>query len=87
MAAAGIEQADAVVEIGPGLGRDPSSIAPGQGFFDAGMDSLRAMELRSRLQRALGEPLPATMLLALLLILSGVAVSQYGALKRMFSRS
>lgn len=34
----------------------------------------------------LGEPLPATMLLALLLILSGVAVSQYGALKRMFTR-
>ena len=34
----------------------------------------------------LGEPLPATMLLALLLILSGLAVSQFGALKRLFTR-
>ena len=34
----------------------------------------------------LGEPLPAALLLALLLILSGVAVSQYGALKRLFTR-
>ncbi len=35
----------------------------------------------------LGEPMPATLLLALALILSGVAVSQYGALKRLFARA
>lgn len=32
----------------------------------------------------LGEPLPPSLLFALLLILSGVAVSQYGALRRLF---
>ena len=35
----------------------------------------------------LGEPLPSTLLVALLLILSGVAVSQYGALKRLFTKA
>lgn len=35
----------------------------------------------------LGEPLPSTLLVALLLILSGVAVSQYGALKRLFTKT
>ncbi|SFT48775.1 DMT family transporter [Sedimentitalea nanhaiensis] len=34
----------------------------------------------------LGEPLPAALLGALALILSGVALSQYGALRRLFSR-
>ena len=33
----------------------------------------------------LGEPLPASLLTALALILSGVALSQYGALKRLFT--
>ncbi|MBR9842713.1 MAG: DMT family transporter [Rhodobacteraceae bacterium] len=35
----------------------------------------------------LGEPLPPSLLLALALILSGVGLSQYGALKRLFSRA
>ncbi|MCR9125054.1 MAG: DMT family transporter [Rhodobacteraceae bacterium] len=34
----------------------------------------------------LGEPLPPTLLLAMLLILGGVAISQYGALRRLFAR-
>jgi drug/metabolite transporter (DMT)-like permease len=32
----------------------------------------------------LGEPLPPSLLLALVLILSGLALSQYGALRRLF---
>lgn len=35
----------------------------------------------------LGEPLPPSLLLALVLILSGVGLSQYGALKRLFART
>lgn len=35
----------------------------------------------------LGEPLPSSLLLALVLILSGVALSQYGALRRLFGRA
>jgi drug/metabolite transporter (DMT)-like permease len=34
----------------------------------------------------LGEPLPPSLLWAMLLILIGVALSQYGALSRLFSR-
>ncbi len=34
----------------------------------------------------LGEPLPASLLLALALILAGVGLSQYGALTRLFAR-
>ncbi len=34
----------------------------------------------------LGEPLPPSLLLAMCLILSGVAISQYGALRRLFGR-
>jgi acyl transferase domain-containing protein/acyl carrier protein len=40
---------------------DPSQIRDEAGFFDLGMDSLMAVELRSRLQKDLGRPLPATM--------------------------
>jgi drug/metabolite transporter (DMT)-like permease len=32
----------------------------------------------------LGEPLPATLLLAMVLILAGVGLSQYGAIRRLF---
>lgn len=32
----------------------------------------------------LGEPLPSTLIFALIMILSGIAISQYGALKRLF---
>ena len=35
----------------------------------------------------LGEPMPPTLIWALLLILSGVGLSQYGALRRLFGRS
>ena len=42
-----------------GFGPD-QRIASDKGFFDAGMDSLTAVELRARLQRSLGLSLPAT---------------------------
>ncbi|PZN81690.1 MAG: short-chain dehydrogenase [Candidatus Methylumidiphilus alinenensis] len=44
------------------LGLSPSQMpAPGQRLFEAGIDSLMAMELRSRLQTLTGRPLPATL--------------------------
>jgi NAD(P)-dependent dehydrogenase (short-subunit alcohol dehydrogenase family)/acyl carrier protein len=39
---------------------DPLRILPGQGFFQIGMDSLTAVELKNRLQQSLGLTLPAT---------------------------
>ena len=39
---------------------DPSQIKDDAGFFDLGMDSLMAIELRQRLEKDLGRPLPAT---------------------------
>ena len=42
-----------------GFGSD-QRVAQDKGFFDAGMDSLTAVELRARLQRSLGLSLPAT---------------------------
>lgn len=39
----------------------PDAVDPHRGFFDAGMDSLMAIELRAHLQRALGCALPATL--------------------------
>ncbi len=38
----------------------PGTVGPQQGFFDAGMDSVTAMDLRDRLQRHLGVALPAS---------------------------
>jgi acyl carrier protein len=35
---------------------------PERGLFDLGMDSLTAVELKNRLQTALGRPLPSTLL-------------------------
>jgi acyl carrier protein len=44
------------------LGFDPSRVIDlEQGLFDMGMDSLMAVELRGRLERSLGVPLPSTL--------------------------
>ena len=40
---------------------DPAQIREEVGFFDLGMDSLMAIELRKRLEKDLGQTLPATM--------------------------
>jgi len=46
-------------ELGFGESRRPD---PSQGFFQMGMDSLRAVGLRNRLEEALGERLPVSMI-------------------------
>jgi acyl transferase domain-containing protein/acyl-CoA synthetase (AMP-forming)/AMP-acid ligase II/acyl carrier protein len=43
------------------LGHKPGTISRTQGFADLGMDSLGSMEVRTRLQKALRIPLPATL--------------------------
>jgi NAD(P)-dependent dehydrogenase (short-subunit alcohol dehydrogenase family)/acyl carrier protein len=46
------------------LGLPPAApLNPNQGFFDLGMDSLMATEIRNRLQDSLDVPLPATVML------------------------
>ncbi len=40
---------------------DSGAIALGAGLFDMGMDSLMAVELKRRLERAAGQPLPSTL--------------------------
>ncbi|HEV2148295.1 MAG TPA: acyl carrier protein, partial [Longimicrobiaceae bacterium] len=40
---------------------EPGSIRPEQGFFQMGMTSLQAVELRNRLEAALGRGLPSTL--------------------------
>ncbi|WPZ32678.1 SDR family NAD(P)-dependent oxidoreductase [Thalassobaculum sp. OXR-137] len=42
-------------------GVEPSSLDPDRGFFDQGLDSMNAIELRNRLQSDLGRPLAATL--------------------------
>jgi len=41
----------------------PANLNPQEGFFDLGMDSLTATEVRNRLQSSLDIPLPATIVL------------------------
>jgi len=48
-------------EIAAVIGSDPSALPDAsRGFFDMGMDSLMTVELKNRLERALGRSLPAT---------------------------
>ncbi|MGN6334763.1 type I polyketide synthase [Mycobacterium sp.] len=49
---------DAVAEV---TRTDGAQIRESTGFFDLGMDSLMAVELRRRLEQAVGKPLPATL--------------------------
>jgi acyl transferase domain-containing protein/acyl carrier protein len=52
------------VELRQVLGLDPAQpIPPGTRFFDLGMDSLMAIDVKNRLQVRLGRSLPATLLL------------------------
>ena len=43
------------------LGLDARSIDPGQGLFEMGMDSLMSVELKGRLEKAVGRALPSTL--------------------------
>jgi acyl transferase domain-containing protein/acyl carrier protein/nucleoside-diphosphate-sugar epimerase len=47
-------------EVAAVLNLPAAELTGGVGFFDLGMDSLMALELRSRLQASLGQSLPAT---------------------------
>jgi acyl transferase domain-containing protein/acyl carrier protein len=40
---------------------DPATIDPARGLFEMGMDSLMSVELKARLERAAGLPLPSTL--------------------------
>jgi acyl transferase domain-containing protein/SAM-dependent methyltransferase/acyl carrier protein len=51
------------IEVARVLGLDSAQAVPDEvGFFDIGMDSLTAVELRNRLLSVVGEPLPSTLL-------------------------
>ncbi|MCP3063708.1 type I polyketide synthase [Myxococcus sp. K38C18041901] len=43
------------------LGAEPSSLTPGQGFFQMGMNSLMSVELKNHLERSLRHKLPSTL--------------------------
>jgi len=50
-------------EVGAVLGRtEQQELGRTQGFFEAGMDSLLAVEVRQRLQAQVSQPLPATLI-------------------------
>jgi acyl carrier protein len=40
---------------------EPHTIPPDHGLFEMGMDSLMSVELKNRLERELGQPLPSTL--------------------------
>jgi len=48
-------------EVATVLGLDPASVDTEQGLFDMGMDSLMAVDLKSRLEAAVGRSLPSTL--------------------------
>ncbi|MEI2579699.1 acyl carrier protein [Scytonema sp. PRP1] len=48
-------------EVAQVLGCDPSQLDPQQGFFDMGMDSLMAFELKKRLESSFSSSLPSTL--------------------------
>ena len=51
------------LQVGEVLQIDPTEIPRREGFFDMGMDSLTAVQLRERLQRRLGRELAATVIM------------------------
>jgi len=57
----GVVESLVAIEVGAILGLDAGELDPDQGFFDAGMDSLMAVELVTRLKRAFDVGLPATL--------------------------
>jgi acyl carrier protein len=69
------------VEAASVLGVRPDEIDPQHGLFEMGMDSLMSVELRARLERAVGRRLPATLTFnypnvrALVLYLDGLIAS------------
>ena len=48
-------------QVGAVLGCDAEAVPLDKGFFDLGMDSLLAMDLRARLEAALDDTLPPTL--------------------------
>ena len=59
--------ATVLAEVAEILGVPTGRLDPGVGFFDLGMKSLQAVELRNRLQRALGGRLPGALPITLIL--------------------
>lgn len=66
LAASAVDRHDLLVaylqgEVASVLGLDPAlQVDPRQGFFEMGLDSLMAIDLKKRLEVSLGQPLPST---------------------------